>query len=89
MGELFYELYRLESKKFIIETHSDYLIDRFRICQKKIKHKINAQVLFFERDDKGNKAYHINIEQDGNYSEDQPENFRDFFIKEQLSILGI
>lgn len=89
LGEIFYALHRIEGKKFLIETHSDYLIDRFRICQKKNKLESNAQVIFFERDKTGNKAQTVNIEEDGNYSEDQPDNFRSFFIKEQLSILEI
>lgn len=80
-----------ENKKFYIETHSDYMIDRFRVNLRdnKQKMKIESQVLFFERTTKGNQVFSIGIEKDGKYSDKQPKSFRDFFIKEQLALLNL
>lgn len=46
LGEVLFNLSILENKKFIIETHSDYMIDRFRISCRKSKKSIKTQVLF-------------------------------------------
>ena len=88
-GELIYKLNKLAKKKFIIETHSDYLIDRFRYFQSQEQETIDAQVVFFLRTETGNEAFEINIERDGKYSSDQPDAFKEFFIREQLKILEI
>lgn len=89
LGELIYNLYQSDKKKFIIETHSDYIIDRFRFCQSKEKKMINGQVIFFLRTEIGNDAYEINIEQDGKYNVNQPTLFKEFFVREQIKMLDI
>lgn len=90
LGDLLFELMQKDSKSFIIETHSDYTIDRFRL---NYRHKQNiqlqSQVIFFERTAQGNKVHILDILQNGEYPEDQPVAFRDFFIKEQMNILGL
>ena len=93
LGDLIYHTCSSNSKKFIIETHSDYLIDRFRLKVHDNKNdedkNINSQVLFFERSDNGNKITVIDIEKSGKYAENQPASFMDFFIKEDLNLLVI
>ena len=64
-------------------------MDRYRLKQSKTKKESNAQVLYFERSEGQNTAYCIDIEDDGNYSEDQPSSFRSFFFKEQLDLLDM
>lgn len=76
-------------QKLIIETHSDYLIDRFRREQRQAKKKSNAHVIFFLRKDGINQAFSIAIDDNGNYNADQPKEFREFFIKEEMENLGI
>lgn len=89
LGEFIYNIHIFEKKKFLIETHSEYLINRFRIISSKNKEKnIDSQVIFFERTDKGNKIHVIEIH-NGQYSENQPKSFSDFFIKEELKLLEI
>lgn len=90
IGDFFYRVAMQQRVKLVIETHSDFVIDRFRIALGGEKlQTLSAQVVFFEREGKGNKAYPIPIEGDGSYSADQPQAFREFFIREQLSLLGI
>jgi hypothetical protein len=90
LGDLFYLMAVEERKRFFIETHSDYTIDRFRMCYQKNEQKdIDSQVLFFEKTLTGNKVYPIEIEKTGQYSEDQPSTFREFFIKEEMALLGV
>jgi hypothetical protein len=90
LGDLLFQMTELEQKHFVIETHSDFMVDRFRLNMRRTKqHKVKAQVVFFERHGDGNKLSIIPIQTDGDYSPEQPKTFRDFFVKEQLSILGI
>jgi predicted ATPase len=90
LGDLLFQMSELEQKHFVIETHSDFMVDRFRLNMQRTKqHKVKAQILFFERSGDGNKLTIIPIQSDGEYSPEQPKSFRDFFVKEQLSILGI
>lgn len=78
-----------DNKKFLIETHSDFLIDRFRYSIKKSKKCLDSQVLFFERSPNGNTVYSIDISDTGQYSEEQPDSFRNFFINEELNLLSL
>lgn len=89
LGDIFYLLATNEKKHFFIETHSDFIVDRFRMRMHKSEKKVKAQVLFFERENGFNKVNSIQILPDGRYSDSQPESFRKFFIKEELSLLGI
>lgn len=90
LGELIFDIHLDDNKKFIIETHSEYLINRFRIKLNKNKNdNVHSQVLFFERNDTGNRIHIIEIQTDGNYVEDQPASFSDFFINEELELLEI
>lgn len=89
LGNLFYELAIIENKKFLIETHSDYIIDRFRQNYNLKGKKPDAQILYFERNELGNNVYPLEIDEKGNIQEDQPQSYRDFFIKEQMKILGL
>lgn len=89
MGELFFELSVLENKYFVIETHSDFIIDSFRLKYRDSKNKKpGAQVLYFERDGEGNKIYPIEILENGDLAAEQPKGYREFFIGKQMRILG-
>jgi len=90
IGNVFFDLsIGKEKKKLIVETHSDYIIDRFRQKQRKSPEKSFVHVLFFLREKGTNKVFSINIDDKGNYDNNQPEEFREFFIKEELENLGL
>lgn len=91
LGILIHNLALSDNKNFLIETHSDYIIDRFRLnCRRNTQDKkIDSQVLYFERTPQGNTVFPVDIEENGNYSENQPQSFRDFFVKEQMDLLAL
>lgn len=89
LGDVFFHLASNQKKAFFVETHSDYAIDRFRRAMRKSKNKVDAQVLFFERADQGNEISELLINPDGSLDESQPSSYRDFFIREQLDMLGL
>ena len=90
LGDVFFEMAAQEEKHFLIETHSDFTIDRFRMNYKKERsRKPGSQILFFERRDKCNVVTPLAIGSGGELPPDQPQSYREFFVREQMNILGI
>lgn len=90
LGTFFYSMINDYSARFTIETHSDFIIDRFRqqVANNKSR-KVSSQVLFFEHKNGKNIVHSIKIKDDGSYSDDQPDNFRKFFFNEELKNMAI
>lgn len=90
LGNLLFLLATEENKRFIIETHVDYIIDSFRrnYRQKGITKIPNAQVIFFERTTEGNIIHTIDVLKNGALSEKQPDAYRNFFLQHQMKMLG-
>ncbi len=93
LGDVFYEMALRDNKHFLIETHSDFAIDRFRMNYRRKRSKNakipESQVLFFERRDKHNSVTSLPIGPRGELPSDQPDGYRQFFLSEQLSILDL
>ena len=91
-GEFIFNSMIADQNRFIIETHSDFTINRFRYCLANSKRKRNnesAQVVFFERTTKGTKLSMIKIDQQGRYQDEIPRPFREFFIDEEMKLLEL
>ncbi len=91
LGDVIFEAAITEGKHFLIETHSDFAIDRFRMNYKRRKGKTvpDSQILFFERKEKRNVVTPLKIDESGELPSDQPDSYREFFIKEEMKILGL
>lgn len=89
LGDLLHFLVVDQEHEYIVETHSDYLIDRFRLRIKESGKPADAQVVFFARTESGNTASILPINQQGQYPAEQPDEFRRFFINEEVSLLEI
>jgi len=73
LGDVFFQVANKKSQTLLIETHSDYLLDRFRLNMRDNEHpKGFAQVIFFDRNESGNCIYPMIINEKGEYPEDQP-----------------
>ncbi len=94
LGDVFFEMAFLDRKTFVVETHSDFTIDRFRMnyrAKRSAKERGSmpkSQVLFFERYDKRNIVTPVEIDKDGALSADQPDSYRTFFLKEEIRLIG-
>ena len=90
LGDLFFNLAVMDNKKFMVETHSDFIIDRFRMNfkSKKKKRKPESQIVYFENSSEGNVLNVLDIDEEGNLPKDQPKGYREFFLKEDLRVLG-
>ena len=90
LGDVLFHAAIDEEQTLIVETHSDYLIDRFRLSMRDHKHPPSfAQVIYFERTADGNRMYPMVVDDTGEYPDDQPPGFRKFFLAEQKRILGV
>ncbi len=90
LGDAFFEMVVKDSKTFLIETHSDFTIDRFRLNYKKQGCKNpESQILFFNRGSDGNEVFQLKIDKNGELPFDQPECYRSFFVREEMNILGL
>lgn len=91
-GEYVYNSFFDSYNKFIIETHSDYMINRFRYCLSKPaklrRRKPVGQILFFERQGGNNKVSVIKLNNKGEFVDDLPVGYNNFFIDENLKLLG-
>jgi AAA15 family ATPase/GTPase len=88
LGSLFVQLVNNEQKTLIIETHSDYIIDRIRqeVALKKIDYR-NVQIVYTEMIGTEVKYYIIELDENGNII-NAPASYRDFFVREQLSLIN-
>ena len=76
------------SQSFIVETHSDYIIDRARIeIRKGTIRPEDVSLIYFEP--KGNivNVHNIHFDKMGNM-ENVPPHYRDFFLKESKRLMG-
>ncbi|KAF5038651.1 AAA ATPase domain protein [anaerobic digester metagenome] len=79
-----------DNNTFLLETHSDFTINRFRFSlSKKTNTKLSSQVMFFERDKHTNTISHLEINSDGTFKNEVPSSYRDFFIDEELKLLEL
>lgn len=80
---------RRPPSRFVIETHSDYMIDRARIAirRKEIK-PANVSLVYLEPKSRGGVTIHnICFDESGNMT-GVPRGYREFFLKESDALLG-
>jgi hypothetical protein len=87
LGGLIHDVSRDRRTKFLIETHSDFVVDRFRLAQNSSEQKVDAQVVFMERKEGKCSVVSLPIDEFGGYPEVQPSGFRDFFLNEELALI--
>ena len=77
-----------KNNSFLIETHSDYMIDRASIeIRKKNISPDDVSLIYLEPTKNGVKAHNISFNEEGNLV-GAPTGYRDFFIKESNRFLG-
>ncbi|HVX34780.1 MAG TPA: AAA family ATPase [Hyphomicrobium sp.] len=86
-GELLFNLAKL-GMKFLVETHSDYIINRFRYCLHASKTNLETKVLFCENTKKGNVVHEVSVSSRGEI-ENAPSNYRTFFLREQHKLFKL
>ena len=92
LGTLFGLLAKRDKKTFIVETHSDFIVDRIRTeIRRKKKGFVRAKdvaILYFERENGEVRIHPITIDNDGNLV-GVPPGYRQFFLDEERHLLGL
>ena len=79
----------MSRQHFLIETHSDHLVDRFRICAMRgDMEPEDFQLLYFETipEANGSRIHSIGVDENGNLR-GAPRNYRRFFLDESRRLL--
>ncbi len=76
---------------YIIETHSDHIVDRFRLCVlQQVLQPEDLVILYFENyeDNTETRIHNISVDSMGNVL-DPPSTYREFFLTETERLLGL
>lgn len=88
LGSFFANLVAREKKDLVIETHSDYLLDRIRV---EVAHgtlnPADVLILFFEKDYIETRVHKIELDENGNVI-GAPESYRRFFLEEEATLFS-
>ena len=76
--------------KIILETHSDYILDRvlIEIRDGKTIKPSDVSLLYFERNGRSVDIHEIPIDENGNLKQ-VPSRYREFFMKEEARLMGM
>ena len=87
LGSFFARIVAKERKSFVVETHSDYFLDRVRkeVANRTLKPS-DVQILYFERTAGSTRLYPLSLDAMGNVQQ-APASYRQFFIDEELGLL--
>ena len=88
LASLFVQAFRQSENQFLVETHSDYIIDRVRISVRKgLLKPDDVSVLYFEPRGSAVAIHNMTLDEHGNLL-DAPRGYRDFFVRETDKLLG-
>ena len=88
LASLLVESFEKRGNRFLIETHSDYIVDRVRISvRKRILKPEDVSILYFEPKRNTVVIHNMTLDKYGNL-QDAPDGYRDFFSKETDQLLG-
>ncbi len=75
--------------RFVVETHSDYLVDRVRMeVRRGTLRPEDVSLLYFERQKHGAMIHNLELEKDGSIA-NPPVGYRQFFLNEERDLLDI
>ena len=90
LSSLFIESVKTMNKSFLIETHSDYMVDRacIEIRKGNIPPDYVSLIYLESLKDGSVRAHNISFDKEGNMK-NVPPGYRDFFLKETDEFLGV
>ncbi len=87
LGSFFAHLVAKEKKELVIETHSDYLLDRIRLeVARRTLRASDVLILFFEKEYIETQVHQVELDELGNITR-APESYRRFFLEEESALL--
>jgi predicted ATPase len=88
LGTFFCGLVSTSERQFVIETHSDYIIDRVR--QEVARGNIDKEkvlILFLHKTRNETQVFPLSLDELGNVR-NAPSSYREFFIQEDINLLS-
>ena len=87
LGTFFTKLVAAQHKSFVIETHSDFLLDRVRqeVANRTIKSE-DVLILFLERESVETTVHQITVDDSGNVV-GAPVSYRRFLLEEEVRLV--
>jgi predicted ATPase len=87
LGTFFCEMASKNRKRFVIETHSDHLLDRIRIevANGLIKPE-DINIAFLDRDGINVSIHQLSVDKQGNVV-NAPNSYRQFFLEEEEKLM--
>jgi len=90
LGSFLGFLAREHGKRFLVETHSDYLVDRIRMDIRDRRNGLRPEdvsLLYFERQAGNVQIHQLVLDEFGNIK-NAPPGYRSFFLEEERRFLG-
>jgi predicted ATPase len=90
LGSFLGTLAKRQDKRFIVETHSDHLVDRIRMDIRDGKGGLRPEdvsLLYFERPNGKARIHRLELDERGNIV-NVPPGYRSFFLEEERRFLG-
>lgn len=88
-GEFIFKIATENKNRAILETHSEYMINRFRYAVSNSRKKVESQILLFKRDTSGSHVYEIPINSKGKMEGENISNYLEFFMEEEFKLMEI
>ena len=88
LGTFFVDMVRDGRRQFVVETHSDYIIDRIRqeVAAKNLPAE-SVGIVFLEKPHIETIVHHLHLDVSGNIL-NAPETYRTFFLQEEMNLLS-
>ena len=88
LASLFIQSWKHRKHRFLIETHSDHVVDRVRIAVRLGELKADdVSILYFEPKRNSVQIHNLSLDKQGNLL-NAPPGYRDFFLRETDRLLG-
>ena len=87
LGSMIKDWVSKSKKTVVVETHSDYLVDRLRLEVKRGQlSESDLKIFFLEKKGNQTKLHLLTVDSEGNVL-NAPDSYRDFFLREQMALL--
>ena len=91
-GDVIYYSSLTRDNIFFVETHSDYIINRFRFLMHEADEKDRkkeVRIIFFQRTSEGITTSSMILDRNGQYPANMPVEYGEFFVDEEIKMLSI
>ena len=88
LGTFLVDMVRDGKRQFVVETHSDYIIDRIRqeVAGKRLAPE-SVGIVYLEKPHIETTVHQLQLDESGNIV-NAPETYRTFFMEEEMNLLS-